>query len=269
MRGGHPSSLDESANSNADSLLFQITFVDFIWIRFTVETKWFVSFSSSLLQSIVISQTIAILYSLNVSSCNAFSVISFESKSIMNWIESDAFCVSHLKQLINVTQPRIAAPFGFVLPTPLKDLKIAILHTRSGLLNDSLSAHLFWWTPRATAIAVIGIVLDLKFLHSFGWIHASLKPGSVLFERCRLSRAKMRRLRAEWRSCLKRLRCGPAKSTLWKSINSHMYWFWSKSWSVCWLLGNKCTRRVWGVASECGLTRWNFRICSGVHFCVN
>jgi serine/threonine protein kinase len=61
-----------------------------------------------------------------------------------------------------------------------KELKIARLSTRSGSLKDVLSARRLWWTP--TAIAVAGIVLGMKFLHSFGLIHGGLKPNNVLFD---------------------------------------------------------------------------------------
>jgi serine/threonine protein kinase len=65
-----------------------------------------------------------------------------------------------------------------------KELRIARLYTRSGSLNDVLSAHRLWWTPTAKAIAVAGIVLGMKFLHSFGLIHGRLTPNNVLFDEC-------------------------------------------------------------------------------------
>jgi serine/threonine protein kinase len=36
--------------------------------------------------------------------------------------------------------------------------------------------------PTAKAIAIAGIVLGMKFLHSFGLIHDGLKPSNVLFD---------------------------------------------------------------------------------------
>jgi ABC-type sulfate transport system permease component len=76
---------------------------------------------------------------------------------------------------MNALHPCIAALFGFVLPTASKGLRIAKLYARSGSLNDVLSARPFWWTPTAKAIAAAGIVLGMKFLHSFGLIHCGLK----------------------------------------------------------------------------------------------
>jgi serine/threonine protein kinase len=83
---------------------------------------------------------------------------------------------------MNVTHPCIAAPFGFVLPMASKELRIARLYTRSGSLKDVVSARPLWWTPTAKAIAIAGIVLGMKFLHSFGLVHGCLKPSNVLFD---------------------------------------------------------------------------------------
>jgi serine/threonine protein kinase len=47
---------------------------------------------------------------------------------------------------------------------------------------DFLSTRPLWWMPTAKAIVIAGIVLGTKFLHSFGIMHGSLKPGNVLFD---------------------------------------------------------------------------------------
>jgi serine/threonine protein kinase len=87
-----------------------------------------------------------------------------------------------IEKLMNLTHPCIAAPFGFVLPTASKELTIVRLYGRSGSLKNVLSARPLWWTPTAEAIAIAGIVLGMKFLHSFGLIHGRLTPGKVLFD---------------------------------------------------------------------------------------
>jgi serine/threonine protein kinase len=87
-----------------------------------------------------------------------------------------------IEKLMNVTHPCIAAPFGFVLPAASKELRIARPYTRSSSLKDVLLARPLWWTPTAKAIAVAGIVLGMKFLHSFGLIHGGLSPSNVLFD---------------------------------------------------------------------------------------
>jgi hypothetical protein len=58
-----------------------------------------------------------------------------------------------IERLMNVTHPCIAAPFGFVLPTASRELKMARSYTRSGSLKDILLARPLWWAPTAKAIA--------------------------------------------------------------------------------------------------------------------
>jgi hypothetical protein len=89
-----------------------------------------------------------------------------------------------IEKLMNVTHPCIAAPFGLVLPAASKELRIARSYTRSSSLKDVLLARPLWWMPtaKAIAIAIAGIVLGMKFLHSFGLIHGGLKPSNVLFD---------------------------------------------------------------------------------------
>jgi serine/threonine protein kinase len=83
---------------------------------------------------------------------------------------------------MNVMHSYIAAPFAFILPNASKELRIARLYSRSGSLKDALLARPLWWTPTAKAIAVAGIVLGMKFVHSFGLIHGGLKQSNVLFD---------------------------------------------------------------------------------------
>jgi hypothetical protein len=59
-----------------------------------------------------------------------------------------------IEKLMNVTHPCVAAPFGFVFPKALKQLKITRFSTRSGSLNDVLLTYPRWWTSIAKAIAV-------------------------------------------------------------------------------------------------------------------
>jgi serine/threonine protein kinase len=85
-----------------------------------------------------------------------------------------------MEKVMNVMHPCIAAPFGFVRPTASKELRIAKLYNRSGSLKGVCSVHPPWWTPTATAVA--GIVIGMKFWHSFRLIHVGLKPSNVLFD---------------------------------------------------------------------------------------
>jgi serine/threonine protein kinase len=142
--------------------------------------------------------------------------------------------VGEIEKLMNVTHPSIAIPFRFLLPTASKELKMARLYTRSGSRKDVLSARPLWWVLTAKAIAVGGIMLGMKFLHSFGLIHGGLKPSSALFDdyhrvqiadfgRRYLICVKVPRLRADLRQSLRRLRYCPVKSALRRSMSSRLH----------------------------------------------
>jgi serine/threonine protein kinase len=137
-----------------------------------------------------------------------------------------------IEKWMNLTHPCIAAPFGFVLPTASKELKIVRLYSRSGSLKDVLSARPLWWTPTAKAIA--GIVLGMKFLHSFELIHGGLKPNNALFDeyhRIQIADFGWNRLNLGENAAIARglgqslslLKCGPVKSTLRKSMYPHLH----------------------------------------------
>jgi serine/threonine protein kinase len=96
--------------------------------------------------------------------------------------DEDCEIEKEIEKLMNVTHPCIAALFGFARPTASKELKMARSYTRSGSLKDVLLGRPLWWAPTAKAIAIAGIVLGMKFLHSFGLIHGCLKPSNVLFD---------------------------------------------------------------------------------------
>jgi serine/threonine protein kinase len=100
----------------------------------------------------------------------------------MSSIGTKVVRLREIEKLMNVTHPCIATPFGFVLPMASKELKSVSLFIQRGSLNSVLSSRPLWWTATAEAIAVVGIVLGMKFLHSFGLIHGGLKSSNVLFD---------------------------------------------------------------------------------------
>jgi hypothetical protein len=69
-----------------------------------------------------------------------------------------------IDKLMNLTHPCIAAPFEFVLPMALKELKIARLYGRTSLLKYVLSDRPIWRTPTAKAIAVAGNLMSSSLL---------------------------------------------------------------------------------------------------------
>jgi serine/threonine protein kinase len=92
---------------------------------------------------------------------------------------------SEIENLLNLRHPLIATPVGFVLPTAQavsRELKVARLYAAGGSLAEALRASPLWWTPTMKSKTVVGIVLALRFAHSFGLIHGGLKPSNVLFD---------------------------------------------------------------------------------------
>jgi hypothetical protein len=45
-----------------------------------------------------------------------------------------------------------------------------------------VSVNPLWWTSTVKAKAIAGIVLGLRFAHSFGWLHGHLTGNSILFD---------------------------------------------------------------------------------------
>jgi serine/threonine protein kinase len=51
-----------------------------------------------------------------------------------------------------------------------------------GSLEKILQTAPSWWTMTMKSIAVVGIVLGLRFVHSFGLVCMNLKPSNILFD---------------------------------------------------------------------------------------
>jgi serine/threonine protein kinase len=64
----------------------------------------------------------------------------------------------------------------------LQELKIAGLSIEGRSLAEILSVSPDWWTPTAKVKAVVGIVLGLRFAHSFGLIHGHLTANNIFFD---------------------------------------------------------------------------------------
>jgi hypothetical protein len=71
---------------------------------------------------------------------------------------------------------------GFVFPVEFgdrRDLKTARLHASGGSLENVISSPPASWTPTATAKAVVGIALWLRFAHGLGLLHGAVKSGNI------------------------------------------------------------------------------------------
>jgi serine/threonine protein kinase len=86
-----------------------------------------------------------------------------------------------IDMLKHLRHPCIAGPIGFVVPQESGKLKI-IRSYMATTLSEVLLASPHWWTATAKAKTVVGLVLALRFAHSFGLLHGSLKASNVLFD---------------------------------------------------------------------------------------
>jgi serine/threonine protein kinase len=83
---------------------------------------------------------------------------------------------------MNLKHPCIAAPFGFIVSSTWTELKIARAYSPIGSLEEVLQTSPSWWTMTMKSIAVAGIVLGLRFVHSFGLVCMNFKPSNILFD---------------------------------------------------------------------------------------
>jgi serine/threonine protein kinase len=87
-----------------------------------------------------------------------------------------------LEMLTHLKHPSIAPLFGIVFPTDSTSLKIATLCCQSVSLNEVLADPPSWWTRTAKSKTIAGIVHGMRFAHSIGCAHGSLKPSNILFD---------------------------------------------------------------------------------------
>jgi serine/threonine protein kinase len=87
-----------------------------------------------------------------------------------------------IEKLMNLRYPCVAAPLGFIISSNWTELKIARAYARIGSLEEVLQTSPLWWTATEKSIAVVGIVLGMKFVHSFGMVCGNLKPTNILFD---------------------------------------------------------------------------------------
>jgi hypothetical protein len=89
---------------------------------------------------------------------------------------------SEIEKLINLMHPCVAARFGFVVSSTWTEQKIVRAYVRIGSLEDVLQTSPSWWTVTVKSIAVVGIVLGMRFVHSFRFTFGNLKQSTILFD---------------------------------------------------------------------------------------
>jgi serine/threonine protein kinase len=87
-----------------------------------------------------------------------------------------------IENLMNLRHPCISSTVGVVLPSSLQELQIVGQYSSGGSLSEVISASPEWWTPTAQVKAIVGIVLSMRFAHSFGLLHGHLTEDNVVFD---------------------------------------------------------------------------------------
>jgi hypothetical protein len=108
---------------------------------------------------------------------------------VMKTISLSSFihhCQVHteIENLFNLRHPMIAPLIGHMFsvePNGEQELKIIRSYGVNGCLADVLSTPPEWWTATMKAKAIVGIALGLRFVHSLGLLHGSLKASNILF----------------------------------------------------------------------------------------
>jgi serine/threonine protein kinase len=97
--------------------------------------------------------------------------------------ESDENMIQReIEKMMNLRHPCVATPFGFVLSSNWRELKIVRVYDGFDSLEKVLQTSPSWWTATAKSIAIVGIVLGLQFVQSFGIIHGDVQPSNILFD---------------------------------------------------------------------------------------
>jgi serine/threonine protein kinase len=87
-----------------------------------------------------------------------------------------------LEMLTHLKHRCISRLCGIIFPTDSTNLKIARLYHECGSLKEVLAHRPSWWTATAKSKAIAGIVIGMRFAHSLGCAHGSLKPSNILFD---------------------------------------------------------------------------------------
>jgi serine/threonine protein kinase len=94
--------------------------------------------------------------------------------------------IAHVKRriekLMNLRHRCISGTIGVILQSPLQNLEIVRKYSSGGSLSEVISASPAWWTPTAKAKAIVGIVLSMRFAHSYGLLHGDLTANNVIFD---------------------------------------------------------------------------------------
>jgi hypothetical protein len=75
---------------------------------------------------------------------------------------------NEFEKLMNLKHSCVIEPFGFVISSTWTELKIMHTYTQIGSLEVVLQTSPSWWTMTTKSIAIVVIVLGMRFIYSFG-----------------------------------------------------------------------------------------------------
>jgi serine/threonine protein kinase len=87
-----------------------------------------------------------------------------------------------IEKLMNLRHPCISSTIGVVHRSPLHELRIIREYLGGGSLSEIISRSPEWWTPTVKVKAIVGIVLGMRFTHSFGLLQGHLTGDNVIFD---------------------------------------------------------------------------------------
>jgi serine/threonine protein kinase len=90
-----------------------------------------------------------------------------------------------IESLMNLRHPCINAIIGIiglVYRSGLEHLTIVEVYFGYPSLSGVFQTSPPWLTPAAKVKVVIGFVLGLRFVHSFGFLHGHLNTNNILFD---------------------------------------------------------------------------------------
>jgi hypothetical protein len=91
----------------------------------------------------------------------------------------DDYVEKIINNSLNLRHPCIGSVIGVVLPTGLRVLKLVEVSESGYSLFEVVSSSPEWWTPTAKAKAIVGLVMGLRFVHSFGLLHGNLTMNNI------------------------------------------------------------------------------------------
>jgi hypothetical protein len=87
---------------------------------------------------------------------------------------------NEIEKQMNLKHPCVTAPFGFVVSSTWTELKIARPYPSIDSLEEVLQTSPSWWTATVKSIAIVGIMLGMRFAHSLRFTFGNLRPTNIL-----------------------------------------------------------------------------------------